>query len=277
MQPYIFSITIPWFDVTLEPRYYGLFYAISIMLGYKILFKEAQRRGLGLDDEQSMNCTLIIFVGALFGARFYEVFFEWDRHYQHMPWTEVFAVWHGGLAIHGAIIGGALTLILYAKWKQIRVLELMDIGVLCIMLGQAIGRWGNFTNGEAAGPVTDFWTGVVFPAGTPTFRYAQGAAVHPTMIYESIGNFVIFFLLWKLRLKSFRAGMLVAVYLIAYGTWRSVLTPLRMDNQYFTIGDYQILAAYNTSAIMILIAVLLIGKFRLWEKETTASPRPLKK
>jgi len=141
---------------------------------------------------------------------------------------------------------------------------MFDISAMCMILGQAIGRWGNFTNGETAGPVTDFWTGIIFPAGTAVDRYAHGAPVHPTMIYESLGNFLIFFLLWKLRLRNFRAGMLGAVYLLSYAVLRSLLTPLRMDNQYFVIADTKFLAAYAISLLLFSAGLLWIYKQKLW-------------
>ena len=133
-----------------------------------------------------------------------------------------------------------------------------------MILGQAIGRWGNFTNGEAAGQVTDSWTGIIFPRGTAIDSYANGAPVHPTMIYESFGNFFIFFLLWKLRLRNFRPGMLGAIYLISYAILRSLLTPFRMDNQYLIIFDTKILAAYFISIIFFVAGVLWIFKKKLW-------------
>ena len=276
MYPYIFTLEIPWIDITLQPRFYGLFYAISILLGFKIVLSEAGRRHLPLNEDQVMNCTLLIFLGGLLGGRTYEVIFEWQHHYAYKDWWEVFAIWHGGLAIHGGILGGILSLYLYSRAKKLRFMEMLDIGSLCIILGQAIGRWGNFTNGEAAGPVTDSWFGVTFPPGNSIYRYAHGHPVHPTMIYESIGNFLILGILWKLRLKNFRPGMLAALYLIMYSILRSSLTPLRMDNQYFEWGGQKILAAYAISGVLMTLSLLLIAKNKLWltEELSAATPEP---
>lgn len=266
-RPYIFSLQIPGIDLTLEPRFYGLFYAISIILGYKILSSEAKRRHLPMSEDDAMNGTLYIFLGGLLGGRIYEVIFEWENYYSAKPWWEIFAIWHGGLAIHGGILGGTLAVYYYAKAKKLRFFEVADIGALGMILGQAIGRWGNFTNGEAAGPVTDFWSGVVFPPGSPTDRYAQGQPVHPTMIYESLGNFLIFAILWKLRLKNFRPGMLLALHFILYSFFRMFLTPLRMDNQYLEIFGVKVLAPYMTGILLIMAAILLIWKGKLWKTE----------
>ena len=266
-RPYIFSLEIPGIGLTLEPRFYGLFYAFAIIAGYKVLISEAIRRELPLNADQAMNCALFLFLGGLLGGRVYEVIFEWNAYYAFRPWWEVFAIWHGGLAIHGGILGGLVAVYLYTSARNLRFLEIADIGALGIILGQAIGRWGNFTNGEAAGPVTSSWTGIVFPPGSPIDLYAHGEPVHPTMIYESIGNLIIFAILWRVRLKNFRPGMLLALHFILYSIFRALLTPLRLDNQYLTLMGIKLLAPYTTGGILILAAIFLIWRGRLWQHE----------
>jgi len=269
MHPYIFSIEIPWFNITLEPRYYGLFYAIAVLIGSRIVLSEIKRRRINLQEDEALNMTLLIFLAGLIGGRVYEVIFEWSNYYRFQPFWKTFAIWEGGLAIHGAIIGGIVSLLIYCRTKNISLAAMLDIGALCMIMGQAIGRWGNFTNGEAAGPVTDLWTGIVFPEGTAVDRYANGSPVHPTMIYESLGNFLILALLWKLRLRNFRPGMLGAVYLLTYSILRSLLTPLRMDNQYFIIADTKFLAAYTISIIMFAAGLIWIYIHKLWYQDET--------
>ena len=269
MHPYIFSIEIPWFNITLEPRYYGLFYAIAVLIGSRIVLSEIKRRRINLQEDEALNMTLLIFLAGLIGGRVYEVIFEWSNYYRFQPFWKTFAIWEGGLAIHGAIIGGIVSLLIYCRIKNILLAVMLDIGTLCMIMGQAIGRWGNFTNGEAAGPVTDLWTGIVFPEGTAVDRYANGSPVHPTMIYESLGNFLILALLWKLRLRNFRPGMLGAVYLLTYSILRSLLTPLRMDNQYFIIADTKFLAAYTISIIMFAAGLIWIYIHKLWYQDET--------
>ena len=269
MYPYIFSVEIPWFKITLEPRYYGLFYAIAVLIGSRIVLSEIKRRRINLQEDEALNMTLLIFLAGLIGGRAYEVIFEWSNYYSFQPFWKTFAIWEGGLAIHGAIIGGILSLLIFCRIKNFSLAAMLDIGALCMIMGQAIGRWGNFTNGEAAGPKTDFWTGIVFPEGTAIDRYANGSPVHPTMIYESLGNFLILALLWKLRLKNFRPGMLGAVYLLTYSILRSLLTPLRMDNQYFILADTKFLAAYTISIIMFVAGLIWIYIQKLWYKDQT--------
>ena len=267
MYPSIFSLEIPFLGITLEPRFYGLFYAISVLIGARIVLSEVRRRAIPLTEDEVMNCTLGIFLAGLIGGRSYEVIFEWPHYYAHQPFWKVFAVWEGGMAIHGAIVLGPLALILYCRIKQIALSAMLDISAFCIILGQAIGRWGNFTNGEAAGPVTNMWTGVVFPEGSSIARYAQGQPVHPTMIYESLLNFILYAILWKIRLRNFRDGMIGAIYLIGYALIRSSLTPLRMDNQFLNFGDFKILAPYGISLLMTLIAMTWIFKGKLWQQQ----------
>ena len=269
MYPYIFSIEIPWFNITLEPRYYGLFYAIAVIIGSRIVLSEIKRRRINLQEDDALNMTLLIFLAGLIGGRVYEVIFEWSNYYRFQPFWKTVAIWEGGLAIHGAIIGGIVSLLIYCRIKNISLAAMLDIGALCMIMGQAIGRWGNFTNGEAAGPVTDLWTGIVFPDGTAVDSYANGSPVHPTMIYESLGNFLILALLWKLRLRNFRPGMLGAVYLLTYSILRSLLTPLRMDNQYFIIADTKFFAAYTISIIMFAAGLIWIYIHKLWYQDET--------
>ena len=271
MHPYIFSIEIPWLDITLQPRYYGLFYAIAVLIGSRIVISEIKRRRIKLNEDEALNMTLLIFLASLIGARMYEVIFEWSNYYKFQSFWKAFAIWEGGLAIHGGIIGGIVSLSVYCRIKKISLAAMLDIGALCMILGQSIGRWGNFTNGEAAGPVTDMWTGIVFPAGTAVDRYANGAPVHPTMIYESLGNFLILALLWKLRLRNFRPGMLGAIYSLTYSTLRSLLTPLRMDNQFFVIGDTRFLAAYSISILLFVSGIIWIYKQKLWYQDEALS------
>jgi len=248
----------------LEPRFYGLFYAVSLLISTRIVLAEVARRRINLSEDEAMNMTMLLFFAGLVGGRAYEVIFEWSNYYAFQPFWKVFAVWEGGLAIHGAILGGIIVFPLYCRVKKMSLPVMFDISAMCMILGQALGRWGNFTNGETAGPITEFWTGIVFPAGTAVDRYAHGAPVHPTMIYESLGNFLIFYLLWKLRLRNLRPGMLGAVYLLSYAVLRSLLTPLRMDNQYFVIADSKFLAAYAISLLLFAAGLFWIFKQKLW-------------
>ena len=264
MYPTIFSINIPWINVTLEPRFYGLFYAISVLISSRILIKEVKRKSILLSEDEVMNFTFLIFLAGLIGGRVYEVILEWGNYYKYQTWWKVFAVWEGGMAIHGAIILSPLAIFIYCKIKYISLPKMLDISSICLILSQSIGRWGNFTNGEAAGPITNTWIGITFPEGTHVDRYSNGLPVHPTMIYESILNFILFLILWKIRLKCFKPGFITSIYLLGYSIIRSSLTPLRMDNQFIKFGDTIILAPYGISLILTIIALIWILNGKLW-------------
>ena len=119
MYPTIFSLEIPFLNLTLEPRFYGLFYAICVFIAARIVQAEVRRRRIPLNQEEGMNYTLLMFLAGLVGGRSYEVIFEWTNYYTHQPWWKVFAVWEGGMAIHGAIILGPLSMIIYCKVKAL--------------------------------------------------------------------------------------------------------------------------------------------------------------
>ena len=144
MYPYIFSIEIPWFNIMLEPRFYGLFYAIAILIGSRIVLSEVKRKGLSLTEDEVMNLTLIIFLSGLLGGRFYDVIFGWIPHYQYQPFWHIFAIWQGGLAIHGGLLGGILAIYLYTQWKQIPFWQMTDIGAFVFDHGASHWALGQF-------------------------------------------------------------------------------------------------------------------------------------
>ena len=119
MYPYIFSLEIPWLNITLEPRFYGLFYAVAVLIGSQIVIAEIARRRVKLDEDEAMNMTMLIFLAGLIGGRSYEVIFEWSNYYRFQPFWKVFAIWEGGLAIHGGILGGIVSLYFYCRIKNI--------------------------------------------------------------------------------------------------------------------------------------------------------------
>lgn len=271
-RPHIFRLEIPFINLTLEPRFYGLFYAIAIIMGFRVLLHENKRRKLGLSEDNCMNMVLIMFVCGLFGGRFFQVFMSWSHWYADGPFWKVFAIWEGGLAIHGGIIGGVCGVWLITRIYKLKLMEMLDIGSIGLILGQAIGRWGNFTNGELGGYKTDSFLGVVFPPGSPIDRYAQGHPVHPTMIYESILNFMLFGLLWQMRKMNLRPGTLGATYLIGYGIIRSAVTPIRNGDNYFEFMGEIIKAPYVSSLVMFVIAAAMIGTLELYKKP---EPQPV--
>ncbi len=207
----IFGIDIMW---------YGVLISLGVLLGVVFALKEAKRTGF--KEDNVLDFLLIAIPVAIVGARAYYVIFTWDYYSQNL--SEIINIRNGGLAIHGALIAGVLTGILFCKKRKINVLQLLDILIPSVALGQSIGRWGNFVNQEAHGGPTDLPWGIV----------VNGQKVHPTFLYESIVNFAVFiFLTWFARNKKTTHGQILALYLILYSTGRFFIEGLRTDSLMF--------------------------------------------
>lgn len=206
----IFGIDIYW---------YAIIIVFGIILGTYFAKKEFIRRGF--DEDFVYNVLFVILPIGIIGARFWYVLFMWD-YYKTNP-GEILNIRGGGLAIHGGIIFGALALYLYAKNKKIPFLDMADILIPSVALGQGIGRWGNFVNQEAHGGPTDLPWGIII----------DGVKVHPTFLYESIGDIIIFLILINWRRKNPDRGKLTATYLIGYGILRFFVEGLRTDSLYW--------------------------------------------
>lgn len=213
-------------------RWYGFLIASAVLIGVSLASYLAKRRGVNPDLISDLSLWLV--VAAIPCARLYYVAFEWEK-YADNP-TEIFAIWHGGIAIHGAMIGGLLASLVFARLNQIRFWQLADLVAPALILGQAIGRWGNFFNSEAFGRPTDLpWKLYIPPAQRP-LGYTQFEYFHPTFLYESLWNLGVFALLMTLFFRglkqpgSLKTGTLFLVYLIAYSSGRVWIEGLRMDS-----------------------------------------------
>jgi phosphatidylglycerol---prolipoprotein diacylglyceryl transferase len=222
-------------------RWYGLLIAIAVLVGLTVSQRLAQARQLSPDLVGDLLIWLI--VGAIPGARLYYVLFEWSA-YRSDP-IKIFAIWEGGIAIHGAILGGILATILFSRFKHCSFWRLADIVVPSLSLGQAIGRWGNFFNSEAFGSRTELPWKLLIPAkcgyaGTPVADCPPNALIpaghfHPTFLYESVWNLMVFGLLITLffRFPKAKRGTLFLVYAIAYSCGRFWIEALRTDSLMF--------------------------------------------
>jgi phosphatidylglycerol:prolipoprotein diacylglycerol transferase len=230
----------------LEIRYYGLMYALGIMIAIQGITAWFKKKRYKIDEEALVNVILWTFVGAILGARLYYVLFNLDYYLQNPG--ELLAVWHGGLAIHGGIIGGFLAGYFLCQKERIRVGFLADAAAPFIMLGQALGRFGNFMNGDAHGVPTNLPWGMIFPAGTPAGDQYPLTPTHPTMLYEMFLNFIAFIILYRLREKNYKEGALFAIYIICYAVNRTIVSFFRAD-------DLLLFGVYNMPHI---ISVLMI-------------------
>ena len=204
---------------------------MAVLLGLLLSTRLGRRRGI--DPVLITDLLPILVLSAVVGARIYYVTFEW-RQYQ-LNWLDALAVWRGGIAIHGALIGGTLAVILYARWRRIAFWSLLDVLVPSVALGQAIGRWGNFFNSEAFGLPTDLPWKLTIPFANRPLNFLDHSAFHPTFLYESLWNLGVVTLLLLLfhwgsqgRLQL-PAGALSCVYLLTYSMGRLWIEGLRID------------------------------------------------
>lgn len=241
-------------------RWYGLMYLAAFLVGGWLLGREIARKGLPIsDDDRWSFLTLVLFAGIL-GGRLYYVAFNWN-YYGANP-AEIPAIWHGGLAIHGGLIGGVLAGWWWVRRHKIPFWKLADAGAPSIILGQAFGRFGNFMNGEVHGYPTDLPWGIVFPPSSPAGREFPGVPVHPAMLYELVLNVIAFAILWKLRKRPTRDGFLFCLYVIFYGVIRAFVSSFRAED--LMLGAIR--APYVISAVMILLAGWGLFHFRLWKQ-----------
>lgn len=211
MNPVAFEI------FNIEIRWYGILIASGVLIGTFIAMREARRKGI--DEELLLDLLLFAVPAALLGARIYYVIFSWDL-YRDNP-IEALNFRGGGLAIHGAIIAAVIVAVVFSRKRKQNFWVFGDITAPSLILGQAIGRWGNYINGEAHGGPTDLPWGIM----------VNGVKVHPTFLYESIWNFFVFlFLLWYSRNKSKVDGEVFLLYLILYSVARLFIEGLRTDS-----------------------------------------------
>jgi phosphatidylglycerol:prolipoprotein diacylglycerol transferase len=189
-----------------------------------------------MNSELIGDLSIWLVLAAIPCARLYYVIFKWDYYSQHPQ--EIIAIWQGGIAIYGAIIGGTLATLIFAKIKQVKFWDLADVATPSLVLGQAIGRWGNFFNSEAFGGPID--PSLPWKLYIPSNRRPEGLIdneyFHPTFLYESLWNLGIFGLLMLLfnrsltSRKPLKNGSLFMIYLITYGLGRFWIEGLRMDS-----------------------------------------------
>lgn len=233
--------------------WYSIFIFLGVFFASLVILKEAKKQHI--NEDFLIN---LIFYGVIFGligARLYYVVFNLE-YYLKYP-LEILEVWNGGLAIHGGILFGLLTVVIYCRKYHAKTLKVLDILVVGLILGQAIGRWGNFFNGEAYGAVTTLEH--LQKLGLPQFlidgMYINGAYHQPAFIYESIWNLFGFFaLLIVRRYKYLKTGQLTGVYLIWYSVGRFIIEAMRTDS--LMLGSFKM--AQIISILLIIVGILML-------------------
>lgn len=245
----------------IQIRFYGLMYVIAIFVGSFLIKKEVRRKGIQLTDDDVMSFILWSVLGGIIGARVYYVVFNWGYYFANPK--EIPAVWHGGLAIHGGLIGGIIVAYLYLNRRKISFWRMTDCVAPAIILGQAFGRFGNFMNGDAHGRPTTMPWGIIFPSDSIAGREFPNTPLHPTMLYEMVINLSLFLFLWfGLRKREYKNGFIFAMYLMLYSLGRFVVEGFRADS--LMMGPLR--AAQVVSLTLALIALGVIVKGRVWEK-----------
>ena len=240
------GITIGNFEI----RLYGLIIALGLILA--VAYALRRREQFGLSEDDLLDGVLWIAPFAILCARIYYCAFEWDM-YKDNPISALY-IWEGGIAIYGAVIGAAIGVFIHCKFiKKISVLSVLDIVSLGFMIGQSIGRWGNFFNREAHGGVTDSFLrmGLINP------YIGEGLYYHPTFLYESLWNLVGFIAIHFLSKKRKYDGQVALMYVAWYGLGRTMIEGLRTDSLWW--GNFrvsQVLAAVSCLAAVIALILL---------------------
>lgn len=265
--------------------YYGLGYAISFFIGMELLKKEGKKYNIPAEIVEDYG--FIAMISGLFGGRLYYVLFNSQYYFSHP--MDIFAVWKGGMAIHGGIIGGLIGTLIYAKIKNLNPLMLADMVAPLLLLGQGIGRFGNLANGEVHGVPTftpfnvifrlkpsfyDWYNnyltlpldqqakfkelvpwGLVFPTTSPAGTEFPNLPLHPAMLYESFLNFLGFiFLYFFLRKKNLKTGTIMCSYIIIYSLNRIFVSFFRAEDLMF----FGFRAPHIISFIMILLSIFTL-------------------
>ena len=227
--------------------WYSIMIALGLFVGVSVILYEGRRKKIA--EDFLIN---LIFLGTLFailGGRIYYVIFNWGYYSRHL--MEMFEIWNGGMAIHGAIIAGGIFTVYYAHKHEYNILKIVDIVVIGLIIGQAIGRWGNFFNQEAYGSAVslEYLQSLHLPEFIINGMKIGNTYYHPTFLYESIWNLVGFIiLLIASRIKYIHLGQLSSIYMMWYGIGRFIIEGLRTDS--LMLGDFKM--AQIVSVVMFL-------------------------
>ena len=240
-----------------DVMWYGVILTTGIILA--VLYAWQMAKKSGIDEDTFFNLVLFLIPISIICARLYYVIFDPTPNYH--SFIDVIAIWRGGIGIYGAVIGGALTAIIYAKVTKLKLPTLLDCLAPAVMIGQIVGRWGNFVNAEAHGSVTDLpWRMGIAP-------YMEGreyseiytSYYHPTFLYESLWNLLGFLIIhFILRKKKTFEGELALFYLAWYGLGRGFIELLRTDS--LRILGFKVSALVGFGCALIFGTLLVVNK-----------------
>jgi phosphatidylglycerol---prolipoprotein diacylglyceryl transferase len=244
-------------------RWYGILMASSMAIGLWLAYREARKENLPADDFVRVAQWAIIL--GLIGARAWEVIFNWD-YYGRFP-SKIIAVWEGGLAIHGGLTVGIIAGVILAVRWHVPVLRALDVAAPSVVLGQAIGRWGNFFNEEAFGRPTDLpWKLYISPPHRP-LEYASDQYFHPAFLYESMWDLAVFaaLVLWLRPRYRGQPGAVFFWYIGLYSVGRFAIEAIRLDSFW--------LAGFRVAQLASLAGILLAVLGLYWTRQSRALSR----
>lgn len=254
-----------------EVYWYGIFIGTGVLLGLILAMKEAKRTEQ--DPDIFLDFALYALIFSIIGARLYYVVFSWEDYSQNL--IKIFALREGGLAIYGGVIGGVLTALVYCKIKKLNFWQLADTAAPSLVLGQVLGRWGNFFNREAFGDFTNnlfamryqlsqVRLGDISDHTLSQLQMVNGVEyiqVHPTFLYESLWNIGVFvILIFVSRRKKFH-GQIAGLYFLGYGLGRVWIEGLRTDQLRF--------GGFAVSQVLSAILIVAAAVFLIWKNRET--------
>ena len=257
--------------------YYGIIIGIGMLTGIWVAQNDAKRRGQ--DPDIYLDFALYGIIFAIIGARLYYVIFEWDMYKDNL--LQIFNLRAGGLAIYGGVIGAVLTLIVFTRKRKVSFFSMADSGVLGLITGQIIGRWGNFFNCEAFGGYTDSLLAMRIKRSLVNENMLNGDVlnhlivengveyiqVHPTFLYESLWNLgLLMFMLWYRKRKKFDGEMLW-IYLVGYGLGRFWIEGLRTDQLILFGTGIAVSQGLSLILVMASVGVLIYHYCRLFKRQ----------
>jgi len=252
---------------------YGIIIAFGLLMA--VVYGLIRKKQFGLNEDDLLDGVLVIVPVAIIFTRAFYCIFAWE-HFKDDP-ISVFYIWEGGLAIYGGVIGAVLGIIAYCYFKKLKIGAVLDITMLGFLIGQCIGRWGNFFNGEAFGGYTDGLFAMQIPVGQLSASmpaeqltllkqkaieggYQGFVQVHPTFLYESLWNLVGFIVLHFLSKKRRYDGQIALGYVAWYGLGRAWIEGLRMDS--LMIGPFRVSQLLAAISCVVALGILIWQHFR---------------
>lgn len=262
--------------------WYGILISLAVVIAVAMVYMQAKKKGI--DPDSMLDYALLTIPTAIVFARIYYVIFEWEQ-YADNP-ISVLYIWNGGIAIYGSIIGGVIATLIFSKWKKISFWTLADLVAPGLVLGQAIGRWGNFFNQEAFGPLVTEASKQFFPYAVYIERLGEWHMA--TFFYESVACLAvfIFLLVYRAKAKNASDGNLFLWYWVLYGIERFFVEGLREDSLWMFKGGLPIgnliffpnglrVSQALSFVMVIAFAIVLLVRFIKRRKAAEAQPEQL--